>query len=509
MDAREAPSTARLARTARRRYLLAMGSLCLLDVGMTGLYVLIAEPAAVVLGVLGLSALVLGVVNVVVAAWLFAPIGRALAAGPVGTAAAAHIESLPRRSALWAAALSFAYCAAVFGSGTFTPHLEALGRVPLEVRAAGLFWYSAVYACYFGFYVHFLVLDYASRLREAVFVRDGVVVPPRGGRLGRKLAVVFLILAAVPALHLLLDLTWLRPIREAQGLTVEETVLLDLTAIALVVGVATFFVARVLLRPVSALLAGMEQVAAGALDTRLPVVADDEIGRLTERFNRMVDDLRERAFIRETFGKYVPPSVAEAIVRRAAPLEPEVRTATILFADLADFTAIAERLEPERVMRMLNEYFSAVIEPIQAAGGVVNQFQGDAVLATFNVPVEAPDHADAAVRAALAMRETVRRSRFAGVRLRTRIGINTGPVVAGNVGSKDRCSYTVNGDAVNLAARLEQMNKALGSDLLVSQSVVDACRTGLRFVAVGALEVRGKSERVMVYRVEAPRTSDG
>ena len=154
-------------------------------------------------------------------------------------------------------------------------------------------------------------------------------------------------------------------------------------------------------------------------------------------------------------------------------LAPIRTVATILYTDIAGFTMAAESMSPDAVFGMLNEYFPAVIEPIHQHGGVINQFQGDAMLVTFNIPVADNRHADNALRAARAIQTITHERTFAGISLNTRIGINSGEVIAGNVGSGERINYTVHGDAVNLAARLEQLNKQFGTDVLVSESTVD------------------------------------
>jgi len=168
---------------------------------------------------------------------------------------------------------------------------------------------------------------------------------------------------------------------------------------------------------------------------------------------------REREVVSETFGKYVPEAIARALIDRQGSLELEFGTATVLFVDIARFTSIAERMAPAEVVAMLNAYFDAVTEVIGRHGGVINQFQGDAILATFNVPVANPDRAAAAVRTALDIRSTVGSRTFEGQALGCRIGINTGEMIAGSVGSTGRLNYTVHGDAVNVAARLEALNK--------------------------------------------------
>jgi len=231
-----------------------------------------------------------------------------------------------------------------------------------------------------------------------------------------------------------------------------------------------------------------------------PVLLNARIGASLEK-KRLRDEVVEQlAFIRGMFGRYVPESVVRTIVARKGNLEPTQRAATILYSDIESFTTIAETVAPKHVFAILNEYFPAVIEPITRRGGVVNQFQGDAMLVTFNVPLEDARHADNALGAAIEMQEALRGRRFAGVELRTRIGINTGDVVAGNVGAGDRINYTVHGDAVNLAARLESLNKSYGTRVLVSQSTVDALEDSYPLEPVGEVDIRGRNARVKIYR---------
>jgi class 3 adenylate cyclase/putative methionine-R-sulfoxide reductase with GAF domain len=210
---------------------------------------------------------------------------------------------------------------------------------------------------------------------------------------------------------------------------------------------------------------------------------------------------RQLAIIREVFGKYVPEDVAEAIVAGRGTLEPIQTTATVLYTDLEAFTSLVQDMPPRQVVQMLNEYFPSVIEPINRHGGVVNQFQGDAMLVTFNVPVADPRHADQAVAAAREIQEVVSGRTFAGVALRTRIGINTGPVIAGNIGSGERINYTVHGDAVNIAARLEQLNKEHGTLVLVSGSTVSLLEGTYRLDSIGEVAVRGKHDRIEVFEL--------
>ena len=230
-----------------------------------------------------------------------------------------------------------------------------------------------------------------------------------------------------------------------------------------------------------------------------PTLLNARIGASLEK-KRLRDEVVEQLnFIRDIFGKYVPESVAKQIVAGKGVLEPTQTTATILYTDIESFTSTAESVPPKQVVQMLNEYFPAVIEPITRHGGVVNQFQGDAMLVTFNIPIQDSQHADHAVNAALEIQKLLKGRTFAGIPLRTRIGINTGEVIAGNVGAGDRINYTVHGDAVNLAARLEQLNKKHGTLVLISESTVALLNGEHSIEPLGEVEIRGKTQSVRIF----------
>jgi class 3 adenylate cyclase len=212
---------------------------------------------------------------------------------------------------------------------------------------------------------------------------------------------------------------------------------------------------------------------------------------------------RQLRVIRNVFGRYVPESVVDSIIAGNGNIEPMQSMATILYTDIADFTRICESMPPERVVDMLNAYFSAVIAVITRHGGIVNQLQGDAMLVTFNVPVADPLHADKAVRTAIDIQQTVTNQQFAGITLDTRIGINSGKVFAGNVGTGTRMNYTVHGDAVNLAARLERLNKDYGTRVLVSAHSVALLSASFPLEAMGSVAIRGKTRPVDIYRLQA------
>lgn len=216
---------------------------------------------------------------------------------------------------------------------------------------------------------------------------------------------------------------------------------------------------------------------------------------------RQAESERARAEVADIFGKYVPEAVAGQLIADAGALEPQERIATILISDIENFTGISEKMTPSDVLDMLNDYFESVGEIIARHGGVVGQFHGDAVIAMFNVPVEQEDHATSAIEAAREIESRMAETEFRGQILRTRVGVNTGKIVSGSVGSAGRRSYTIYGDAVNTAARIEAMNKDYGTYVLVADATVEQASENLEFEALGTLTVRGKTEPTTIYSV--------
>ncbi len=202
---------------------------------------------------------------------------------------------------------------------------------------------------------------------------------------------------------------------------------------------------------------------------------------------------------RSIFGKYVSTAVAETILSDQGRLAPVECDATVMFCDIVGFTALAEVLNPVKVLDLLTEYYSAVLAPVERHNGTVNEFMGDGMLVTFNAPVTSSDHADAAVRTALEISEILKTQTFEGITLSVRVGIATGRIVSGNIKARDRLNYTVLGDTVNLAARLETANKATSSWLLISQATAMQLSSAEAFEAL-EISLSGKSDPVIAFR---------
>jgi adenylate cyclase len=278
--------------------------------------------------------------------------------------------------------------------------------------------------------------------------------------------------------------------------------------VGLVAGVITaILVARAIVGPLQALQAAMGRLEKSELDTRVVVTTNDELGYVSERFNVMTDGLRQGERLRELFGLYVSPEVADAAVRTGAGLGGTLVDCSVIFSDIRDFTTLSERMPPQRLVEVINRYMTAMVSVIVDHGGVVTRFGGDSVLAVFGTPLNPmTDHADRAVRTAIGMRRALATFNQAETvdrlpNLESGIGIATGPVIAGNIGGKERIEYTVMGDAVNLAARLEDKTKDAGAPILLSAETYRALDRvqDLRVKVLTDVPIKGKRDPVTVY----------
>jgi adenylate cyclase len=281
---------------------------------------------------------------------------------------------------------------------------------------------------------------------------------------------------------------------------------------------AAAIVARSVRRPLTRIIDATTAIASGRLETRANLMRDDEFGILGQHFDEMAKGLQERELIRSTFGRYVSEDVARRILsnKDAARLGGEVREVTVLFSDLRGYSTISETLSPTETVGFLNEYLAVMNEQIDQHGGCIIEFLGDAILAVFGAPGDLDHHPERAARCAVAMRQALagfnermdREGRAPWkakgmAALGQRIGIHTGQVVAGNLGSKVRVKYAVIGDAVNVASRVEGLNKQLGTEILLTASTHERLGEELRAKAQdkGAHPVKGRAQAVPVFAI--------
>jgi class 3 adenylate cyclase len=266
--------------------------------------------------------------------------------------------------------------------------------------------------------------------------------------------------------------------------------------------------------PLRRLLSATQEVEKGSLETTVLVTSKDEIGRLTEAFNRMVGELRVKARIRDTFGKYIDPRIVQGLIDRPelAAAAGERRTMTIFFCDMKGFTSLSEGLTPTSLVNVINSYLTEMSTPIREQSGIIDKYIGDAIMAFWGMPFTAEqDQAKLACFAALDQLARLQNFRarlpeLMGIKrglpqVDMRIGIATGEVVVGNIGSDVTKSYTVMGDTVNFASRIEGTNKAYGTHILVNEATAQMAADVIDAREVDAILVVGKSEPQRIFEV--------
>jgi class 3 adenylate cyclase len=280
-----------------------------------------------------------------------------------------------------------------------------------------------------------------------------------------------------------------------------------ITGVMIVGGVLGAVILAILLtRPLLKLAQGTKAVAAGNFDVVLPVASRDEIGDLTESFNEMAKNLREKEKIKHAFSSYVARQVVDEILKNpdGIMLTGERRDVTVMFCDLRGFTPLAEKLPPEEVVAALNEFYSLMIDTTIKNDGSINKFLGDAVMAIFGAPVHYADHSLRAIKTAVAMQTQVaelsaRRVQNGKPPIAIGIGVSAGEAVAGTVGTESQMEYTVIGDRVNLAARLE--SNAKPGQILISQETYDHVADQVKARCLGPMSVKGREEAVTVFEI--------
>jgi class 3 adenylate cyclase len=251
----------------------------------------------------------------------------------------------------------------------------------------------------------------------------------------------------------------------------------------------------------------MKNVSGGEYYAQVPVVSNDEFGLIAAKTNDMISGLRERDLCRLSFGKYVTPEVSEKILKGEISPEGESSEVTVLFCDLRGYTPFVERRDPKDVVKFLNIYFTRMEQAIRKHNGIVLQYIGDEIEAVFGAPIHEPNHPQKAVLTALEMRKRLddlnkERTRIGEAPIKHGIGIHTGVVLAGSVGSPERLVYAMVGDAVNVASRIQGLNKQFQTDILVSRTTMELLSPGkLKLVSLGQTAIRGKSKDIEVFKV--------
>jgi adenylate cyclase len=349
----------------------------------------------------------------------------------------------------------------------------------------------------YGVFLRFFGLEQGLRPVLAEVSRD---LPDGPGVASVSIPLKWKLLIALPAINIVSGVT-------VVGFASPDDAGLDQLGFGVLVTIAvaftvslwlSFLLLRSVLEPIEDLQRGTARVAQGDLRVRVPMLGSDETGRLAGSFNRMVAGLEERERLHEALGAFVDPDVAERVLQEGTVLEGEEVEVTILFLDIRGFTAFAEQAGPREAVARLNDLYELIVPILTRHGGHANKFVGDGLLGVFGAPERLTDHADRGVAAALDIVACVQ-ERY-GEQMRIGIGLNSGPVVAGTIGGGGRVDFTVIGDVVNTAARVEEATRITGDDVLLTE----ATRSRLLadhggFVGRGDAELKGKTTRVRLH----------
>lgn len=297
------------------------------------------------------------------------------------------------------------------------------------------------------------------------------------------------------------------------GLELHSGVIIVSVLLMIIAFVITISLSKLILNPLKNLTEASKRIQNGDYKSRVGIVTSDELGELADSFNDMADSLAEKEFMRDTFGKIVDPEVRDYLMSGAGKaslgeaLGGETREVTVLFCDIRSFTSMSEKMAAAEVVSLLNRYFTALGQCITAHHGIINKYIGDAIMAIFGAPVASQNSAEDAFAAALDMRKALEKvnKEFAedGLpQLRFGIGIHTGPVFAGTIGAENRMEYTVIGDTVNTASRLESLCKTYTTDLLLSEAAVEKLGNGGKLTFVADAQIRGKTEPMKIYTIK-------
>jgi len=288
-----------------------------------------------------------------------------------------------------------------------------------------------------------------------------------------------------------------------------QVMLILISVIGLFVGIfGTLLLSNYLTQPIHELVNAVKAISQGDLAPQIAKRSDDEIGDLTDAFNQMAQSLYEKEQIKDAFRRYVSHQVAEEIFKNPSQyfetLKGTRRKVTVFFADIRGFTPMVERLPADEVVAFLNDVLTSMTDVIFAHEGTIDKFLGDGLMAIFGAPITHSDDTDRAVQAAIDIQRSIEsmnceRSKHDKEPIHVGIGIHAGEVVVGNIGTKDRLDYTVIGDSVNLASRLQAV--ASGGEIIISEQAFQECSLECKFSEPMLIKVKGKEEPQKIYRI--------
>lgn len=279
-----------------------------------------------------------------------------------------------------------------------------------------------------------------------------------------------------------------------------QTIAISFMAIFYII-VAAYFISKSITDPIKELNKAMKKVAIGEIETKAHIISSDEVGSLAKGFNLMTSGLRDRENIKRIFGHYVSTEIRDEILSGSFELGGQNVEATVLFADIRDFTTLSENNKPEKILAILNSYFTEMVEAITQNGGIVDKFIGDAIMAYFGPPKYEGNHAEQALAAAKEMLSrldsyNLMQESKGLPKINIGIGINTGELIMGNIGSENRREFTIIGDTVNTASRIEGITKIYHKNILYSEATFKLLGSG---IYLGEVDLKGKQRKVKIY----------
>ena len=383
--------------------------------------------------------------------------------------------------------------------------------VPVSIAAVVLYnlsWFAffpilmgGLIALGYSAILHYLALELA--MRPILFdINAALVKPVKITRPSIPLRVK--LLASLPLINVITGVTVAALTSDGGGVeALSLNVLVALTVAFLISFELTVLLSRSILRPVEDLEAATERIRQGRFDEHVPVTTADEFGELSSAFNQMVDGLAERERLREAFGTYLDEEVARHIISEEYDPAGREVDVSLVFCDVREFTEHSASASATEVVSRLNELFEVIVPIIGRHRGHVDQFIGDGLLAVWNAPENVANHADRAVQCAVEIARTVNSRRPGGFTIG--VGVNSGTVVAGSIGGAGRLSFSVIGDAVNLASRVEGMTRETGDPVLITEATRAGLSETIEVQARGRMEIRGYEEPIDLYAPVIPQ----
>jgi adenylate cyclase len=372
-------------------------------------------------------------------------------------------------------------------AGVIVLGLSPLNFFPIFAAALIAIGYSGI--------LHYFAIEAGMR---PVVVDINRVVPPRLSTGHKAIPLRWKLLVALPMINIITGLVVSALSGGGGGGAGLGVDVLVATGVAATISLElSVLLARSIMRPIRDLEGGLDAVQRGDYDAAVPVTTADEFGDLSAAFNQMVIGLAEREKIRDAFGTYLDEEVAEYILSDDYSPEGFEVEVSLLFCDVRDFTSFASRSDAQEVVGAVNRLFETVVPVISRHGGHVDKFIGDGLLAVFGAPARRGDHADCAVRAAVEIAQRVNHED--GDLLNVGVGVNSGKVIAGSIGGAGRLNFSVIGDAVNIAARVEAATRVLGDDILVTASTCASLSGAIELESRGARRLKGKDEPVELF----------